>query len=133
MSNKTQLQTNNTKYASLIETLRGKAVGGGSSDGASIDTCTVTITTSSTSILGTTYTKFIDNKLISESTSENYSSLVLEDIVIGSAISVFMTNFMPEYTMSENISTMYQSDTAPHKMVCFAINGEGTIHIVDND
>ena len=29
MSNKQQLQTNNTKYASLIETLRGKSVGGG--------------------------------------------------------------------------------------------------------
>ncbi|MEE1084284.1 MAG: hypothetical protein UH850_11225 [Paludibacteraceae bacterium] len=32
MSNKTQLQTNNTKYASLIETLRGKAVGGSGED-----------------------------------------------------------------------------------------------------
>lgn len=32
MSNKTQLQTNNTKYASLIETLRGKAVGGSTED-----------------------------------------------------------------------------------------------------
>ena len=32
MSNKQQLQTNNIKYASLIETLRGKAVGGGGTD-----------------------------------------------------------------------------------------------------
>ena len=32
MSNKTQLQSNNTKYASLIETLRGKAAGGSSED-----------------------------------------------------------------------------------------------------
>ena len=32
MSNKTQLQINNTKYASLIETLRGKAAGGTSED-----------------------------------------------------------------------------------------------------
>jgi hypothetical protein len=38
MSNKQQLQTNNTKYASLIETLRGKAAGG---SGGSIETCTV--------------------------------------------------------------------------------------------
>lgn len=29
MSNKTQLQTNNTTLTSLIETLRGKAAGGG--------------------------------------------------------------------------------------------------------
>jgi hypothetical protein len=40
MSNKTQLQTNNTKYASLIELLRGKAAGG---SGATIGTCSVTI------------------------------------------------------------------------------------------
>lgn len=32
MSNKTQLQTNNEKYASLIETLRGKAAGSGGED-----------------------------------------------------------------------------------------------------
>jgi hypothetical protein len=32
MPNKTQLQTNNTKYASLIETLRGKAAGGSGED-----------------------------------------------------------------------------------------------------
>lgn len=32
MANKQQLQTNNTKYASLIETLRGKAVSGGTED-----------------------------------------------------------------------------------------------------
>ena len=32
MSNKQQLQLNNTKYASLIETLRGKAAGGGGTD-----------------------------------------------------------------------------------------------------
>ena len=32
MSNKQQLQTNNTKYASLIETLRGKAAGGSGED-----------------------------------------------------------------------------------------------------
>lgn len=32
MSNKTQLQTNNTKYASLIETLRGKTAGGSGED-----------------------------------------------------------------------------------------------------
>ena len=38
MSNKTQLQTNNTKYASLIELLRGKAAGG-----SSIATCTIII------------------------------------------------------------------------------------------
>lgn len=32
MSNKTQLQTNNTELSSLIEAIRGKAAGGGSGD-----------------------------------------------------------------------------------------------------
>lgn len=40
MSNKTQLQANNTNLASLIQTLQGKAAGSGSSGG--IETCTIT-------------------------------------------------------------------------------------------
>lgn len=39
MSNKTQLSNNNTKLASLIQELQGKAAGGG----ASVEMCTVTI------------------------------------------------------------------------------------------
>lgn len=41
MSNKTQLQTNNTALASLIQTLQGKAAGGGGSGGT--ETCELTI------------------------------------------------------------------------------------------
>ena len=37
MSNKTQLQTNNTQLASLIQTLQGKAAGGGGSSGGGTD------------------------------------------------------------------------------------------------
>lgn len=42
MSNKTQLSTNNTQLASLIQTLQGKAAGGGA--GGSIETCEVSVT-----------------------------------------------------------------------------------------
>lgn len=45
MSNKTQLQTNNTSLSSLITTLQGKAAGSGSSSGGGVETCTVTLTT----------------------------------------------------------------------------------------
>ena len=38
MSNKTDLQALNAQYESLIDTLRGKAVGGGA-----LETCTVTV------------------------------------------------------------------------------------------
>ena len=40
MSNKTEIQSLNAKYSELIESLRGKAVGGG----GSAETCTVTFT-----------------------------------------------------------------------------------------
>lgn len=47
MSNKTQLAANNTQLASLIQTLQGKATGGGNSSegssGSSMGTCTVRI------------------------------------------------------------------------------------------
>jgi hypothetical protein len=39
--NKTQLQSNNTRLASLIDELKGKAASGGSSSGGSVETCTV--------------------------------------------------------------------------------------------
>ena len=41
---KTQLQTNNSRLASLIDELKGKAAGGGASGGGSVETCTVIIT-----------------------------------------------------------------------------------------
>lgn len=41
MSNKTEIQALNAKYESLIEELKGKAVGGGS--GGSVETCTITL------------------------------------------------------------------------------------------
>lgn len=39
MSNKTQLSNNNTKLASLIQELQGKAAGGGESGVTNVDTC----------------------------------------------------------------------------------------------
>lgn len=52
MSNKTQLQTNNTNYASLIETLRGKAIGGGSEPAEPIlQKKTITPSTATQSVL----------------------------------------------------------------------------------
>lgn len=52
MSNKQQLQQNNTKYASLIETLRGKAVGGSGGDTSIED-----------SLVARTITTYTNNRL----------------------------------------------------------------------
>ena len=52
MSNKTQLQTNNTELSSLIEAIRDKAAGSGSSGGGSIETCVVAVETDGPSAPG---------------------------------------------------------------------------------
>lgn len=54
MSNKTQLATNNTQLASLIQTLQGKATGGGG--GGGVETCTITLKSSSPPIPGSSGT-----------------------------------------------------------------------------
>lgn len=59
MSNKTQLQTNNTNLAALIETLRGKAAGGG----ASVETCTIKATPDSPGSDGVHTVWYIDGNL----------------------------------------------------------------------
>ena len=56
MSNKTQLATNNTQLASLIQTLQGKATGGG---GGGVETCTLNINASG--IRNMKYTTVDDN------------------------------------------------------------------------
>lgn len=52
MSNKTQLQANNTQLASLIQTLQGKATGGG---GGSVEACTVEILAMGSTVTTTFY------------------------------------------------------------------------------
>ena len=58
MSNKTQLQTNNTELSSLIETLRGKASGGGS---GAVETSMVTISGDADSSMLISYTTVDEN------------------------------------------------------------------------
>lgn len=96
MSNKTQLQTNNAKYTSLIETLRGKAVDGG---GASVETCTVTINFISSGVPNNVWisgTQFIDGSITALSVVDNDGSnssgvtspYVITNIVKNSALTI---------------------------------------------
>lgn len=70
MSNKTQLQTNNTQLASLISTLQGKAAGGG---GAAVETCSVRVyaTDGATCLYQVQYTAFEDGKVVSKRVVNN--------------------------------------------------------------
>ena len=88
MSNKTQLSTNNTQLASLIQTLQGKATGGG------IDTCSVRIIPDADAtvyIVGYTY---VDNDGKITSIYNDYNNgfqgqeITLNNLVCGSYIYV---------------------------------------------
>ena len=83
MSNKTQLSNNNTKLASLIQTLQGKAAGGGG-----VETCTVTVTGGG----GSTrvhYTAF-ENETMCAKEIPGAGRVTIENVVCGS--SVFFSN-----------------------------------------
>lgn len=85
MSNKTQLQTNNTQLASLIQTLQGKAAGGG---GGGVETCTVTVTGGGSSTRAH-YTAF-ENETMCAKEIGGAGGVTIENVVCGS--SVFFSN-----------------------------------------
>lgn len=64
MSNKTQLQANNTQLASLIQELQGKASGGS----GAVETCTVTFTMTGTPVFNSVSYSTIENGAIVYST-----------------------------------------------------------------
>lgn len=83
--NKTQLQTNNTRLASLITELRGKATGGG---GASMETCSISVTEPNGMGLYISYTALSDGAITAH--VKEYcagETITLENVVCGSLIS----------------------------------------------
>lgn len=92
MSNKTQLQTNNTQLASLIQTLQGKAAGSG---GASVETCTVTVNASALGMIG--YTRYSDGAIeacqYTMTTSDKSENLVFTNVVCNSALTYLSTSY----------------------------------------
>lgn len=90
MSNKTQLQANNTQLASLIQTLQGKAAGGGGSGGG-VETCTVKlIIRSGWNQYG--FTVYKNGVIDVETVTAPYSAgttIVAENVVCGSMFSVY--------------------------------------------
>lgn len=95
MSNKTQLQANNTQLASLIQTLQGKAAGGGGAAGGSLDTCTVTFECQDGQSLGWVYTAVKNGEVVPvcevRASDQTATSATLENVLCGSAIEVVST------------------------------------------
>lgn len=86
---KTQLQTNNSRLASLITELEGKAAGGGS--GGSVETCSVRIYCTTNDIFGYTYLAYRDGGFVPVITmTDNATTLdvTLTDVICGSYIYV---------------------------------------------
>ena len=129
MSNKQQLQTNNTKYASLIETLRGKAIPSGNEDldtelteqenlisqlstildskasggsGGSVETCTVTINSSELIeyVCATTLSnEKIGGYYFNSRGSEDLNTVTLENVVCGSFIGLYSEVRLPVFAI----------------------------------
>lgn len=86
MSNKTQLQTNNTTLASLIQTLQGKATGG------AVETCTVNIISSDSNgrpwFYAYTYLDSNGEIVIGKVLNNSSSNVTIENVLCGSLIIV---------------------------------------------
>ena len=86
MSNKTQLQTNNTTLSSLIETLRGKAAGGG---GGSVETCSVSVSFSAGypfPIIATTATDGVIDSYVYIGASGTLATVALDNVLCNSVV-----------------------------------------------
>ena len=81
MSNKTDLQSLNADYAALIDTLRGKAAGGGS--GGGVETCTVALYYP-VNIITVHCTTLENGKVNCAELSVNASAKIIENVVCGS-------------------------------------------------
>ena len=95
---KTQLQTNNTRLASLITELRGKAAGGG----ASVETCTVTV--NGGYIIGATV---CNNGEITTVTYYPGETNTQDNVVCGSIV-YFVGDTYAEYALS-NCYALYET------------------------
>ena len=92
MSNKTQLQTNNTQLASLIQTLQGKAAGGG---GGGVETCTVTVNASNRGAIA--YTKYSEGNIEAcvyrMTVNDKSQNIVFTNVICSSALSYLSSNY----------------------------------------
>ena len=135
MSNKTQLSNNNTRLASLIQTLQGKATGGGSG-GASVETCTVTVTFTSAYWLAFSYTAFEDGDIThvvrSASHSGSNETIVMENVVCGAPIVVQTNLSIMGTTLPNGVENPFNT-RGVYYFVATVSGANATINIYNND
>lgn len=115
MSNKTQLSNNNTKLASLIHELQGKAAGGG----ASVETCTVELDGVIASYRPYYYSyTYLDDSgnIASAAVAKNSGvSVTLNNVVCGSVVTVYWYSWFAGVNMeATNITTLTHEITSFH-------------------
>ena len=115
MSNKTQLQANNTQLASLIHELQGKAAGGG----ASVETCTFTV--NGGYIIGAAV---LDNGVISTVSYEPGNVNSQDNVVSGSV--VFIRGSQGGEHSFVNCSYVYEAQAGYSAYKAIAIDSGAT-------
>lgn len=136
MSNKTRLQTNNTNLQSLID--KANSLPDISSGGsASIETCTVNITSDNNAIANYMFVTFENDQIgcvykmtVGSSTS---TPMTVSNVVCGSIAYIMGTYSFTGFTMNncEKIARISTS-SAMIKFTADA-NGTATIHMFNND
>lgn len=130
MSNKTDLQTLNTDYATLIDTLRGKAVGGG----GAVETCTVTIDNNTgMNINYITYVTAVNGERSLAYAESFGDDVVLSNVVVGSNIVIYVSDaiqktWSSDFSLYFSLMLVYGDEI--HNFVCDTA-GTATI-TVDN-
>ena len=135
MSNKTQLSNNNTKLASLIQELQGKASGG---SGGSVETCTVMITGNNSSAAPIAYaysTLTESGEITCVNINGNTDSIItISGVICGSFVVAYLFNGSYTTYTSENAEVTYTGATAFKFIKINApAGGQATVHFVYND
>ena len=123
-----------TKVATLNTTLDGKASGGG----ASIETCTVNITSDSNDIANYMFVTFENNQIgcVYNMTAGSSTStpVTISNVVCGSIAYIMGTYSFTGFTMN-NCERIYHHVSTRSAMIKFTAdaNGTATIHMFNND
>jgi hypothetical protein len=136
MSNKTQLQTNNTALDALITRVNAaKEVAASlpeAGSGGDVETCTVTLNYQRLSLGAVVYTTPDGAGYMNSFNNSTTGSLTIENIVKNSAFVVFAICALPYINTTEGISSFGYPATT-HKIFTFNVTNDGTIILRDDD